>query len=57
VERVSAALLDGESLELDLSLLGDSDQLHELIALDRDLLPLDSALAAKQSILHYRWTR
>ena len=57
VERVSAALLDGESLELDLSLQGDSDQLYELIALDRDLLPLDSTLAATQSILHYRWTR
>ena len=57
VERVSASLLDGESLELELSLLGNSEQLYELIALDRDLLPLNSSLAATQSVLHYRWTR
>jgi len=57
VVRVSTALLDGESLELELSLSGDSEQLNELIALDRDLLPLSSSLAASQSVLHYRWTR
>lgn len=57
VESVAAAELDGERLELQLGLLGDVGQLFELIALDRDLLPIESSLANTPSILHYRWTR
>ena len=57
VERVTMAGLDGERLELDLGLLGDAQQLFELIALDRDLLPIESSLDVEQAFLHYRWTR
>lgn len=57
VETVAAAGLDGERLELDLGLLGDAQQLFELIALDRDLLPIESSLNADNKFLHYRWTR
>ncbi len=57
VESIAAAELDGERLELQLGLLGDAGQLFELIALDRDLLPIESSLANTQSVLHYRWTR
>ena len=57
VERITMAGLDGERLELDLGLLGDAQQLFELIALDRDLLPIESSLDVEQALLHYRWTR
>jgi hypothetical protein len=59
VSTVTTAEVDGERIELQLSLVGDTRQLYEQIALDRDLLPinntvLDSSLA---TLLHYRWTR
>ena len=57
VESVTMTGLDGERLELDLGLLGDTQQLYELIALDRDLLPIESSLNVDQAFLHYRWTR
>lgn len=62
VDSVITAGLDGERLDLRLGLLGDSQQLFDLIALDRDLLPIQSSLSTGrlpniQSMLHYRWTR
>lgn len=59
VENVTTAEVDGERIELQLSLLGDSRQLHEQISLDRDLLPIGSSAGAgsPSSPLHYRWTR
>ena len=57
VQSVAAAELDGERLELELQVVGDVVQLHELIALDRDLLPIESSLSKNDSLLHYRWTR
>jgi hypothetical protein len=59
VATVTTAEVDGERIELQLSLVGDTRQLYEQIALDRDLLPInntveDSSLA---TLLHYRWTR
>lgn len=57
VESVSPALLDGERLELRLGLVGDAQQLFELIALDRDLLPIESGARDNPDVLHYRWTR
>jgi len=59
VATVTTAEVDGERIELQLSLVGDTRQLFEQIALDRDLLPInntveDSSLA---TLLHYRWTR
>ena len=57
VQSVAAAELDGERLELELGLVGDVVQLYELIALDRDLLPIESSFARSDSLLHYRWTR
>lgn len=49
------ASLEAERLEIELQVQGDSRRLGELIALDRDLLPIDSA--SENSLLHYRWTR
>lgn len=57
VESVTTMALDGERLDLNLSLLGDPNQLAELIALDRDLLPIQSVSLENDSRLHYRWTR
>ncbi len=57
VQSVSMAALDGERLELQLGLLGDPQQLFELIALDRDLLPITSSQLDPRTVLHYRWTR
>jgi uncharacterized protein len=57
VDSVATAALDGERLELELGLVGDSGQLFELIALDRDLLPIQSSQAGSRGVLHYRWTR
>ena len=56
VQSVSMAALDGERLELQLGLLGDPQQLFELIALDRDLLPITSSQLDPRTV-HYRWTR
>lgn len=57
VESVSTTGLQGERIELTLGLVGNAMQLNELIALDRDLLPVGSALALDPGLLHYRWTR
>ena len=57
VESVTTTALDGERLDLSLSLLGDPNQLAELIALDRDLLPIQSESLENDFRLHYRWTR
>ena len=57
VENVSTAEFDGQRLELNLRLLGDAQQLHEAIALDRDLLPITNTQRASESVQHYRWTR
>ncbi|MBM88797.1 MAG: hypothetical protein CMQ41_10510 [Gammaproteobacteria bacterium] len=57
VDSVSTAALDGERLELELGLVGDSAQLFELISLDRDLLPIQSSQVGSRGVLHYRWTR
>lgn len=60
VENVYASSLDGDRLDLQLDLLGDSRQLAELIDLDRDLLPISESSNLTGDInpaLHYRWTR
>ena len=59
VATVTTAVVDGERIELQLSLVGDSRQLYEQIALDRDLLPLNNTLedGSLTTLLHYRWTR
>lgn len=59
VETVTTAEVDGERIELQLSLVGDTRQLYEQIALDRDLLPINNTLedSGRATLLHYRWTR
>lgn len=57
VESVATTGLDGERIELTLSLIGNAMQLNELIALDRGLLPVGGAIAPDSGLLHYRWTR
>lgn len=57
VEGVTTTALQGERIELTLNLLGNSQQLDELIALDRDLLPIESSRGQRDQFLHYRWTR
>ncbi len=57
VKSVFPAAIDGEQLELELALVGDAEQLFEWIALDRDLLPIQSSHTDLQPVLHYRWTR
>jgi len=57
VRSVATAQLDGTQLELELGLQGDAQQLLELIALDRDLLPIASSQGNATEFLHYRWTR
>jgi len=57
VRSVATAQLDGTQLELELGLQGDAQQLLELIALDRDLLPIASSQGNSATVLHYRWTR
>lgn len=59
VESVTTAEVEGERIELQLGLVGDSRQLHEQIALDRDLLPLSDTAGGQNlsTVLHYRWTR
>ena len=57
VDKVATSQVSGERLELRLGLVGDAQQLYELIALDRDLLPIASSTAVSSGLLHYRWTR
>lgn len=59
VESVTTAEVEGERIELQLGLVGDSRQLYEQIALDRDLLPLSDTAGGQNlsTLLHYRWTR
>ncbi len=57
VQSVIAAELDGQRIELQLGLQGNSQQLNQLIALDRDLLPIESTMGSEPGLLHYRWTR
>ena len=57
VQAVDIVSVDGERLELLLDLQGNSDQLYDLIALDRDLLPINSGESAESPLLHYRWMR
>jgi hypothetical protein len=59
VATVTTAEVDGERIELQLSLVGDTRQLYEQIALDRDLLPIYNTLedSSFATLLHYRWTR
>ncbi len=57
VEGVTTLALDGTRIELRLDLLGNPQQLSELIALDRDLMPIYSSTEELGNFLHYRWTR
>lgn len=57
VRSVAMASLDGARMDLELGLQGDAQQLLELIALDRDLLPITSSQERDAPLLHYRWTR
>jgi hypothetical protein len=59
VATVTTAEVDGARIELQLSLVGDTRQLYEQIALDRDLLPVNNTLedSSLATLLHYRWTR
>lgn len=57
VDSVATSQVAGERLELRLGLVGDPQQLYELIALDRDLLPIESSMGVRSGLLHYRWTR
>jgi len=57
VETVDVAQLDGQSLELELDLVGDQQQLLEMISLDRDMTPIRSVVTENPNRLHYRWIR
>tara|TARA_B100001057_G_scaffold379907_1_gene385539 strand:+ start:292 stop:1503 length:1212 start_codon:yes stop_codon:yes gene_type:complete len=57
VDKLATSQVSGDRLELRLGLVGDVQQLYELIALDRDLLPVASTTAVSSGLLHYRWTR
>ncbi len=57
VQKVTMGSIEGRRLDVRVNLLGDTTQLSELIALDRDLLPIQNSDVASASILHYRWTR
>ncbi len=57
VRAADIVSVDGERLELRLDLQGGADQLFDLIALDRDLLPTDSGESVDSPLLHYRWMR
>ncbi len=57
VQAADIVSVDGERLDLQLDLRGSADQLFNLIALDRDLLPVNSGDNAGSSLLHYRWMR
>lgn len=57
VESAVPTALDGTRIELRLSVIGGVQQLNEVIALDRDLLPVNDPREAEGDILRYRWTR
>ena len=57
VNSVVTSGLDGDNLELELSLLGSRQQFYELIALDRALQPVSQRPAGNDSVLSFRWTR
>jgi len=57
VDRVAVAHMQGDILELDLTLLGSQQQLGELLGLDRNLLPLEQPLITGSAFLSYRWTQ
>ncbi len=57
VQNAEVVSVDGERLELELGLQGSMEQLFNLIALDRDLLPISGGDSAAESLLHYRWMR
>ena len=57
VESAITTAFEGQLLELQLGLLGNTQQLFELIALDRDLLPVTNSQLLNESVLTYRWTR
>ena len=58
VQSVSASLLDGTSLELDVQLSGSTYLFTEFISLGRDLVPDQLPESdASESVLHYRWVR
>ena len=58
VETVTTSRIQGETLQMDLSLVGTPAQLYELITLDRALLPVDSQSPDSVGAqLNYRWTR
>ncbi|MEZ5491745.1 MAG: DUF2066 domain-containing protein [Gammaproteobacteria bacterium] len=55
VDTVTVAALQGEVLELNLSLQGSRGQLSELLSLDRNLTPLDQSGIEGRPVLTYRW--
>jgi uncharacterized protein len=57
VDSVFTSTLDGESLELELTLLGTQQQLYDLLDLARDLSAVDARPGEVESKLQYRWTR
>lgn len=58
VQSVSASLLDGTSLELDVQLSGSTYLFTEFLSLGRDLVPDQlPASNAAESVLHFRWVR
>ncbi len=57
VQNAEIVFVDGERLEFELGLQGSTEQLFNLIALDRDLLPVSGGDGAAESLPHYRWMR
>ena len=58
VDTVSAALLDGSGIELDVSLIGNEFLFTEFIALGRDMVPLEPfAQEPRANTYYYRWVR
>lgn len=57
VNSITTSRLEADQLELEVTLVGSRQQLHELIALDRALLPMGSGPMETGAILSYRWTR
>ncbi|MCB1670258.1 MAG: DUF2066 domain-containing protein [Pseudomonadales bacterium] len=57
VEGVTVAALNGEVLELNLTLQGSQGQLSELLSLDRNLAPLGLGSIENPQVLTYRWAR
>jgi len=57
VDSVTISALNGNVLELNLSLQGSQGQLYELLGLDRNLMPLDPGGLEGGQVLSYRWVR